>query len=275
MLRSIVEREAAKGVEPTRVLRELLHKLVIYALAQLGLYERYTLQGGAALRLFYGSPRFSLDLGFTLSGPINDSLSHAGRLGRVLSRVLAPDGIGVSVSSQRLDEAGGFHRYFLTFGAEGLVGRRIRVKVEVFSRSYHTPFFEVRALTVVYPVQTAVGIRVKKAGCILADKVCSLAGAWRRGFVRWRDIFDVYWLVKHCGAQLDESYLKEEFGTYLERPHDLIELTAHLKAGGGLLEAAEKELSRLLNPSLLQRELLERYLEAAIAVLEEAVRVVV
>jgi len=59
------------GDEREWILREHLQRLVLYVMARSGLYAKYTLQGGTALRLVYGSPRLSLDLDFTFEEDIN------------------------------------------------------------------------------------------------------------------------------------------------------------------------------------------------------------
>jgi predicted nucleotidyltransferase component of viral defense system len=264
----------AGGVEREWVLREHMQRLVLYALAQLNLHERYTLQGGTALRLAYGSPRLSLDLDFTLEGAAAESQRHARILRNLLGRALAPEGVGVELVGFKLDEAGGFHRYFLVFDTRRLVGRKLRVKVEVLSRRYSRAYYEMKTVEVRYPVATAVGVRVKRLDCILADKVCSLAGAWRRGFVRWRDVFDIHW-IRERGARLRRDYLVEEFGSYVERPEDLVGVAAFLRSTleRGDLAVVERELAVLLHRSLLERSLVEIYLRSATEVLEEAIEV--
>jgi predicted nucleotidyltransferase component of viral defense system len=264
----------AEEVEREWVLREHLQRLVLYMLARSGLYEKYTLQGGTALRFIYGSPRLSLDLDFTLEGDVRDSLGHSESLRNLLRRALMPEGVGVQVSGSKLDIASGFHRYFLVFDTQRLVGRRLRVKMEVLSRRYRSAYYELRTVEVRFPVATAVGVRVKKPECILADKVCSLAGAWHRGFLRWRDVFDIYWISER-GARLEKGYLAEEFGSYVERLEDLAGVTGFLR---GILESGnytslKRELAMLLDRSLLNRGLVELYLRRTVEVLEEAARV--
>lgn len=264
----------AEGVEREWVLREHLQRLVLYALAQLNLYERYTLQGGTALRLVYSSPRLSLDLDFTLEGAVVDSPRHANALRNLLERALAPEGVGVGLSGSKLDDAGSFHRYFLVFDVRRLIGRKLRVKAKVLSRRYSSAYYEMKPVEIRYPVVTAVGVRVKKLDCILADKVCSLAGAWRRGFVRWRDIFDIYW-VRERGVRLNRDYLAEEFGSYMERLEDLVGVARFLRSvlERGDFAGVERELSVLLHRSLLSRSLVELYLKSTAEVLEEAIEV--
>jgi hypothetical protein len=133
-------------VEREWVLREHLQRLVLYALAQLNLNERYTLQGGAALRLAYGSPRLSLDLDFTLEGAAAESQRHARILRNFLGRALAPEDVGVELAGFKLEEAGGFHRYFLVFDTRRLVSRKLRVKVEVLSRRYSRAHYELKTV---------------------------------------------------------------------------------------------------------------------------------
>jgi predicted nucleotidyltransferase component of viral defense system len=262
------------GDEREWILREHLQRLVLYAMARSGLYAKYTLQGGTALRLVYGSPRLSLDLDFTFEGDINVAVKDSEEIRNQVERLLASENIKVRVSGSKLDVVGGFYRYFLVFDTQRLLGRKTRIKVEVLRRRYSSSYYELKTVGVSFPSLTVVGVRVKRLGCILADKVCSLAGGWHRGFIRWRDVFDIYW-AREKGATLDKGYLFEEFGSYVERLDDLLGATNFIR---GILEKKDykrvvEELSRLLNPSLVDYVLVEKYLLVTLDVLGEAVEV--
>jgi predicted nucleotidyltransferase component of viral defense system len=262
------------GDEREWILREHLQRLVLYVMARSGLYAKYTLQGGTALRLVYGSPRLSLDLDFTFEGDINVAVKDSEEIRNQVERLLASENIKVHVSGSKFDVVGGFYRYFLVFDTQRLLGRKTRIKVEVLRRRYSSSYYELKTVGVSFPYSTVVGVRVKRLGCILADKVCSLAGGWHRGFIRWRDVFDIYW-AREKGATLDKGYLFEEFGSYVERLDDLLGATNFIR---GILEKKDykrvvDELSRLLNPSLVDYVLVEKYLLVTLDVLGEAVEV--
>jgi predicted nucleotidyltransferase component of viral defense system len=262
------------GDEREWILREHLQRLVLYVMARSGLYAKYTLQGGTALRLVYGSPRLSLDLHFTFEGDINGAVKDSEEIRNQVERLLASENIKVHVSGSKFDVVGGFYRYFLVFDTQRLLGRKTRIKVEVLRRRYSSSYYELKTVGVSFPSSTVVGVRVKRLGCILADKVCSLAGGWHKGFIRWRDVFDIYW-AREKGATLDKGYLFEEFGSCVERPDDLLGATNFIR---GIFEKKDykrvvDELSRLLNPSLVDYVLVEKYLLATLDVLGEAVEV--
>ena len=55
---------AGRGHMRPVIEKELLHYDILFALDKESLLDTLTFQGGTALRLCYGSPRFSEDLGF-------------------------------------------------------------------------------------------------------------------------------------------------------------------------------------------------------------------
>lgn len=85
-------------------------------------------------------------------------------------------------------------------------------------------------------------------------------------------MFDIYWLTQRLKAELDSSYLAQEFGAFVEKPEDLVNLTNELKET--LLEKdlseAKKELEKLLHKSLLDDTLVKEYLLTTVKTLERA-----
>jgi len=69
-MEELIRKAGDLGLEPENVVRETFQKLILYAIAYNNLDDYYVLQGGTALRLFYNSPRYSLDLDFTLINSI-------------------------------------------------------------------------------------------------------------------------------------------------------------------------------------------------------------
>ena len=62
----IIEKTDRLGVPRKRVFQEEMQKAVLTALAIKGCFNNLVFQGGSALRLFYGNPRFSEDIDLVL-----------------------------------------------------------------------------------------------------------------------------------------------------------------------------------------------------------------
>src|SRR5476649_2913602 len=50
-------------------LKEILQEIALYGLANANFFDKAIFQGGSALRILYGLPRFSEDLDFILKAP--------------------------------------------------------------------------------------------------------------------------------------------------------------------------------------------------------------
>jgi predicted nucleotidyltransferase component of viral defense system len=50
-------------------LKEILQEIALYGLANANFFDKAIFQGGSALRILYGLPRFSEDLDFILKNP--------------------------------------------------------------------------------------------------------------------------------------------------------------------------------------------------------------
>ena len=236
-LDEIVRRVRTSGFSVEETLREIFQKLILYSIVECGLGKYYVFQGGTALRIVYGSPRISLDMDFTCIDRSIDLLSEdMARFLGILTRLLGPDGISVSRAREKIFRSEGFYRCFFVFNTIKFLGRKLRMKIEALIRKYKTEFRR-EVVEIEYPVRSAVGILVKSPGQILADKVASLAGGFRRGNIRWRDVFDIYWLKERFNGEIDRDYFKQKFGSWMERPEDLVSL---LKKNFSLMKKSPK-----------------------------------
>jgi len=269
----LVRRAETLGISPENVVREPLQKLILYSIAYLNLDSSYVLQGGTALRLFYSSPRFSLDLDF--SGLSNDALKFKEdfyKVGKNIAKVTILDNIDFSITREKVFRDEGFYRCFFTFDTSNLLKKKIRIKVEVNKYLHKVANFERKIVELEYPIRTSVGIIVKKPSQILCDKISSLAGGMHRKYFRWRDIFDIYWLVKKQDAKIDKAYLLEEFGSWKEKPEDLKNVSEFLKEikNRKNYDEAINELNKFLAPLLLKSDLVEEYINVALDIIQEA-----
>ena len=276
LISEIVERARLSGLNVENVLRELFQKLILYSLTVKNIERYYVFQGGTAVRLIYGSPRFSLDLDFTvINRNLEDLIRNVGELTNYLNKLLMSDGISVVKTREKALSDEGFYRFFFVFDTINLLGRKIKIKLELLLGK-HT--FKPRRvlLEIQYPFKSVFSILSKTQNQILADKVASLAGGFHRGYIRWRDIFDIYWLVKKHNAILEPGYFKEEFGSWIETVEDLQELRDHLYE---LLKTRNfdqirSDMRLLLSDSLLTTSMLTEYISTTINVIDKALTVV-
>lgn len=171
--------------------------------------RKLTFHGGTALRIVYGSPRFSLDLDFTGKPSLNladvpeDITSSIKHLEKLMN-------FSVRLTAKRiLTNRHGFLRFNLDFTIAEWE-KAFRVKVELlekgFTRGVH------RELRVEHPIPTVVYVRTKEISDILVDKICAIAG---RSYALPRNVYDVDFIVRN-GGKLRRDHLEEEFGEWKE-----------------------------------------------------------
>jgi len=275
-IQEIIESARLSGLNAENVLRELFQKLFLYSLTVRNIEKYYIFQGGTAVRFIYGSPRFSLDLDFTV---INQGFKVLKRntinLVNYLNKLLIADCISVVKTREKISLKEGFYRFFLVFDTMSLLNRKIKIKLELLLRKY---VFQPRRalLEIQYPFKSIFSVLTKTQNQILADKVASLAGGFHRGFIRWRDIFDIYWLVKKHKARLELDYFKKEFGSWIETIEDLQELKNYLHElqRKRKLDQILKEVRLLLPNSLLTSDMILKYVSTTIDVINDALTLV-
>jgi len=263
----------SKGLIPERALREIFQKTVLYSLSIRGLWLKYVFQGGTSLRLFYDSPRYSLDLDFTYIGGQKNVIPREIEIVRnTVERIFSPYSILVDISREKLISEERFYRCFLVFDTSRIIGRKLRIKIEVLCRSYSQEMFLKKILLINFPIQTSIGVLGKTPNQLLVDKVASLAGGYHRGFIRWRDIFDIYWLRRRFNALVEPDYLALEYGSYIEKPEDLDKLQHLLEKilSNGKYKDIISELAKILPLGLASKEFVKQYIETSLLVIKEA-----
>lgn len=275
-MKDMIERAERLGLNPENTVREILQKLVLYSISYVNLDRYYIFQGGTALRLVYGSPRFSLDIDLTLVSRDIDMVSKdIVKIRNVLAKVLAADNINIDVIGEKIFLDEGFYRCLFSIDTRRFLKRRVRIKIEVNIGRYRGIMFSREIIDIEYPFRTAIGVSVKTPSQLLADKISSLAGGIHRDIIRWRDIFDIYWLRKKLNADIDKDYLNQKFGSWIEEPKDLRRIIYELRGiEEGDLTEASNEFQRLLPPSLSREEMVIIYIDSALETLSKALEVV-
>jgi len=180
--------------------KELLHYEILLALANDGLLKNLVFQGGTALRLCYGSPRYSEDLDF--AGGQNFSASNLGDLKECLVKALSKRyDIEAKVKEpKQLTAAKGESlvvKWQISINTEparpDLPAQRIKLEVAAvpaYSR-------ELQVLKLNYPELPAsysdILIPCESLEEIMADKLESFICSPQ---LRYRDIWDLFWLMR-------------------------------------------------------------------------------
>lgn len=207
----ITEKAERMGGRTKSIFQEEMQKAVLTALSGKGCFNSIVFQGGTALRLFYGNPRFSEDIDLVLRNGIDQfGLAECLPFVRKFCHDTFPFLDTVEVKTQKDDPH--FHRYILkaiSYNPE----RNLRIHIEMASiPSYHN---SPRILDFP-PLQPAV--RVEDTNEILADKICALA---LRPYPKGRDLWDIYFLVGESSVELQWELVRRKIKDYNEPSHEL------------------------------------------------------
>lgn len=203
---ALVERAMVAGerarMRPV-VEKELLHYDILFSLDQAGLLDRLTFQGGTALRLCYGAPRYSEDLDFAGGrGFVHEDLGamraciekHIGnRYGlEVNVKLPAADDGGREDSGVRVSR---WQISVVTAPARpDLPRQRIRIEVVNIPAYTREPVALIRNYDFLPDGYADTLVMTESLTEIMADKLVSLVAT--RSHVRYRDIWDLRWLAQ-------------------------------------------------------------------------------
>lgn len=200
--------------------KELLHYDILFSLEQAGLLQGLAFQGGTALRLCHGAPRYSEDLDFAggqqfggnellaIKACIEEYIGERYGLDVQVKEPEAlraePDYDGVRVNRWQVS---------VTTAPERRDLPRQRIRIEVASVPAYTR--EPRALVNHYDfLPDGYGdllVLTETLPEIMADKLVSLVNCTR--YVRHRDIWDLRWLAQQ-GAEPDMAMLERKLLDY-------------------------------------------------------------
>lgn len=181
-------------------LRQTLHVATLDALMASRRWApgQLVFQGGTSLRLAHGSPRFSEDLNFLVSEPLDVSLVHQSVKDRLMLAIPSwlPTGMAISVGKSR--DTRNPSSFVVSLKGDKILGA-VRVKVELWKADKQAV---ADTGATVSAVRLASGlasgmqafIPVATRPDIMADKVFALAA---RPYIKPRDVFDIWWLTKN------------------------------------------------------------------------------
>lgn len=238
-LQSMIDRyQPDTPQEWENALREIVQELALLGLWRSKFFEHATFYGGTALRIFYGLPRFSEDMDFSLLKPDADFdlapyleavRAELSALGFTFEVDRKPKQITTAVDSAFIK--GSTRINLLEIGAPaGLSSRfpptqRLKIKLEVDTDPPAGAHDEVRTLLIPIPFQ----VRLYKLPSLFAGKLhATLCRNWKTR-VKGRDFFDFIW------------YLGKRVPCHLAHLQKRMEQTGHWNPDTTLDETALKE----------------------------------
>jgi len=171
-------------IDPKKLLQEQLQKAVLAAFSRFNVFNHLVFQGGTALRLFYGNPRFSEDLDFVCVPHLSsfDLSEHLHKLPTVLEPQFP---FLQTITTHMQKQQNTLQRGVLTTTSEDPL-QHIRLHVELaMVPSYHNTL-RILQFPPLHPA-----VRVETQTEIFADKLLALGS---RTYIKGRDIWDIYFL---------------------------------------------------------------------------------
>ncbi|MDI6893793.1 MAG: nucleotidyl transferase AbiEii/AbiGii toxin family protein [Bacillota bacterium] len=241
----IADRASAVGVPPELFFREELQKCVLACLSAQEFFTKAVLQGGTALRLFYGNPRFSEDLDFVLRAPDHPTTleAHANTIGAFV-RTAFPFVHETRITTQKQTPA--LERVILRVRGPH-PAQNLRLNLELAA----VPSYSNLPKTLAYqPLNPTV--RVESLPEILADKATAIIF---RPYLKGRDVWDLHYLIEERGLSIDWSTVARKANDYGHSAAKLRALTAAAaeKLAREGTSALAYEMSRFLSPAALRQ----------------------
>ncbi|WP_233120927.1 nucleotidyl transferase AbiEii/AbiGii toxin family protein [Chlorobium sp. KB01] len=221
-------------------LREVMQEVALAGLYRGGFFEKAAFYGGTCLRIFYGLPRFSENLDFSLLAPdVNFSLEPYFKAVRDEFSAL---GLDVEISAKKKTVRTGIESAFLKsdtpqFSRAVHAEKRVKIKFEV--DTLPPPGFATEEKLLLQPFSFYV--KCFSMPDLFAGKMHALLYRNWKSRVKGRDWYDFEWYVRRgmplnlshfiirarqSGHLRDENLSEAEFRTLLENRIDALNVAA-------------------------------------------------
>lgn len=191
---SLAQKESQGHTNPENLAKELLHYEILKALSGTDISKEVVLQGGAALRLFYGGHRYSEDLDFVIGTAPDRQFVIDEVIDVLTAQVMDRYGLDLEVKHPK-NEFGddvGIKRWSFKVDIPGFL-RKQEVKIEFCNVPSHE--HSAKLLMPNYSFQNdscAVMLKVESEREIMADKMLAIAS---RPYLKNRDLWDLKYLA--------------------------------------------------------------------------------
>ncbi len=250
--------------ELENALKEIIQEITLAGLARAHFFDKAAFYGGTALRIFYGLPRFSEDLDFTLlSLPSEKSEFSLKRYFNVIKEMLQSFGLEVEIESVNKKQHSNIESAFLkantnvhiiqvelgkVFTGKMQPNKKMAIKFEVDTTPPLGFATEIKAL--LPPITSA--IRVLSMPDLFAGKMHAVLFRQWKSRIKGRDFYDLLWyLGQRIPLHLKYLQTKMEDGGKENIPNtreDLIELLEKRIRSIDFLAAKEDVVRFLKDP---------------------------
>lgn len=213
-------------------------------------------QGGTSLHLVRGSPRFSEDLDFLLARNARQALTCS--LGRILCGAQESlsrqfPGVLLSFKPTKTSSAGRMDIIDATVGANDYHGKvRVRMEFWLVDHDYLAGYKTAPGSQITMRISD--NLPAASIESILADKLLALGN---RSFVKWRDIFDIWWITNQWMVEsidIDDLSKRVSFNATAYEVKSLHDGWRRLGTDkDALIARAEQDLSPFLGESLSKK----------------------
>ncbi len=238
MLWDEIKRSAERiGTDISLIFQEEVQKAILTALSRKELFNDLVFQGGTALRLFYGNPRFSEDLDFVIlkdkdAGVLVEHTEHI----REFVKESYPFLDEVNIKVQKDEKV---KRLILKTRSENRE-QELRIHIEAFPVPSYDNSAKILEHRPFYPT-----VRVESTKEILCDKLVALIG---RDYVKGRDLWDVYYLVREREESIEWKLVKKKLDDYGVKEINAVDTLKRCKDQG--TKILDNEMKRFLPTSV-------------------------
>jgi predicted nucleotidyltransferase component of viral defense system len=214
------------GEMEQNLIKEAIHLHLLSALSDAGVLRHVVFQGGTALRLCYGAERYSEDLDFVCgkAGSYVDTIEFEALVRDALEATkkslqrdfaIDPDRIALKQPSHPM----GIKSDSVSVAAWQIVvpigptprSPKTRIKIEFANvPSYDSGPNVAKATPGLVQMQDVI-LAAESANEILADKAVALTA---RQVLKYRDVWDVWYLVNKLDARADRDVVRRKFADY-------------------------------------------------------------
>jgi predicted nucleotidyltransferase component of viral defense system len=223
---AFIQRRGIEAGMDQNLMKEAIHLHLLSALSEAGVLQHVVFQGGTALRLCYGGERYSEDLDFVcgkagayLKDVEFDSLvdNALETTKRTLQRDFDIDAAQIALKGPA--QPGLVKGKNVNVAAWQIVvpinptpnTPKSRIKIEFANvPSYDSKPLAINATPGLVQIQDVI-LNVETANEILADKAVALTA---RAALKFRDVWDVWFLVNKLGATPDREMVSKKFVDY-------------------------------------------------------------
>ncbi|MEX0589802.1 MAG: nucleotidyl transferase AbiEii/AbiGii toxin family protein [Xanthobacteraceae bacterium] len=229
-LKSVVSdfmvRRGIPGEMEQNLVKEAIHLHLLSALSDAGILRHVVFQGGTSLRLCYGGERYSEDLDFVCgkSGSYLDKIEFDKLIRDALEATKYSLQRDFDIGSDQITHKQPAHPMAIKGAAVAVAAWQIvvpisetprssksRIKIEFANvPSYDNAPRVARVTPGLVQIQDVI-LAVESTNEILADKAVALTA---REALKYRDIWDAWYLTNRLNAQIDRDFIQRKFIDY-------------------------------------------------------------